>query len=102
VLNNADKGLGYSIHQSAEEAPYVPTGKEEKYKTKAFIHVFVQRFAKALALGVSLGVTLVFTDFSSVHWLSVFTLPVIAAWLFAARHAGRRFAELTADIPEAS
>ena len=53
ALNTADNGFSYSINQSAKEALYVPTTREEKYKAKAFIDMFVQRFAKALAVGLS-------------------------------------------------
>ena len=95
LLNTADNGFSYSINQSAKESLYVPTTKEEKYKAKAFIDMFLQRFAKALAVGISLGVTAVFTDFESIRWLSAVTVPLILIWLFAARYAGRRFAEMT-------
>jgi AAA family ATP:ADP antiporter len=94
-LNTADNAFSYSINQSAKEALYVPTTKDEKYKAKAFIDMFVQRFAKAVAVAVSLGVTAWFQDFSSVRWLSLFTVTVIGLWLVAARYAGRRFQEMT-------
>ncbi len=100
LLNIADNGFSYSINQSAKEALYVPTSKEEKYMAKAFIDMFVQRFAKAIAVGVSLGTTLVFAEFATVRWLSLFTVPVIAVWLYAARYAGRRFAALAGVDPE--
>ena len=51
---------------------------------------------------MSLGITLVFNDFASVRWLSLFTLPVLALWLFAVRYAGRRFSEMTDEKREAS
>lgn len=95
LLNTADNGFSYSINQSAKEVLYVPTTRDEKYKAKAFIDMFVQRFAKALAVGVSLGITTVFTDFSSVRWLSLFTTVMIVFWLLAARYAGRHFREVT-------
>jgi len=95
ALNTADNGFSYSINQSAKEALYVPTTRDEKYKAKAFIDMFVQRFAKAVAVGLSLGITLVFKDFESIRWLSLVTLPIIAVWILAVRHAGRRFAEWT-------
>ncbi len=95
LLNTADNGFSYSINQSAKEALYVPTTKEEKYKAKAFIDMFVQRFAKALAVGLSLGITLAFQDFSSVRWLGLLMIPVLAVWIFAAGYAGRRFREAT-------
>jgi AAA family ATP:ADP antiporter len=95
ALNTLDNGFSYSINQSAKEALYVPTTKDEKYKAKAFIDMFVQRFAKAVAVVVSLGITSVFKEFSSIRWLSVFTIAVIVLWIIAARYAGRRFQEIT-------
>ncbi len=90
-LNTADNGLSYSINQSAKEALYVPASRDEKYKAKAFIDMFIQRFAKALAVGISLIVTSVFTDFSSIRWLSVGTAVIVAVWIFAVRYAGDQF-----------
>jgi len=97
LLNTADNAFSYSINQSAKEALYVPTTRDEKYKAKAFIDMFVQRFAKAIAVGVSLGITTVFADFSSVRWLSLFTVVMILFWLVAARYAGRHFREATSS-----
>jgi AAA family ATP:ADP antiporter len=97
MLNTADNGFSYSINQSAKEALYVPTTRDEKYKAKAFIDMFVQRFAKAVAVGLSLGITLVFDSFESIRWLSLVTLPIILLWILAVRHAGRRFAELAGE-----
>ena len=94
-LNTLDNGFSYSINQSAKEALYVPTTTDEKYKAKAFIDMFVQRFAKAVAVGVSLGITMVFREFSSLRYLSAFTLGIIVVWIFAVRYAGRRFKDMT-------
>jgi AAA family ATP:ADP antiporter len=71
----------------------VPTTKDEKYKAKAFIDMFVQRFAKALAVFLSLGITMAFSGFESVRWLSLVTVVILALWIVAARYAGRVFAE---------
>ncbi len=90
LLNTVDNGFSYSINQSAKEALYVPTTPDEKYKTKAFIDMFVQRFAKAVAVAVSLGITAIFKDFTSLRWLSVFTIVIIVLWIVAARYAGKR------------
>jgi AAA family ATP:ADP antiporter len=95
LLNTADNAFNYSINQSAKEALYTPTTREEKYKAKAFIDMFVQRFAKALAVGVSLLITTLMTDFSSVRWLSIVTGAAALLWMGAAYYAGKRFAELT-------
>lgn len=95
MLNTVDNGFSYSINQSAKETLYVPTTRDEKYKAKAFIDMFVQRFAKAVAVGVSLVITSVFTDFSSIRWLSIVTVLITVAWILAARYAGGRFRERT-------
>lgn len=96
LLNTADNGFAYSINQSAKEALYVPTSKDEKYKAKAFIDMFVQRFAKSLAVIVSLGITVVFQSFAGIRWLSLFTIAIMMLWFFAVRYAGKRFQEMTA------
>ena len=93
ALNTCDNGFSYSINQSAKEALYVPTTKDEKYKAKAFIDMFVQRFAKALAVFLSLGITMAFSGFESIRWLSLVTVVILVLWIAAARYAGRVFAE---------
>ena len=97
LLNTADNGFSYSINQSAKEALYVPTSREEKYKAKAFIDMFVQRFAKVLAVVVSLGITMAFDDFSSVRWLSLIVIVILVFWVIAVRYAGRKFNEKSAS-----
>ena len=97
LLNTADNGFSYSINQSAKETLYVPTTREEKYKAKAFIDMFIQRFAKAIAVLLSLGVTILFSEYSSVRWLSVAVLLAVIAWIFLIRFVGKRFDELVSD-----
>ncbi|MFT5373477.1 MAG: AAA family ATP:ADP antiporter [Candidatus Latescibacterota bacterium] len=93
LLNTADNGFSYSINQSAKEVLYVPTTRDEKYKAKAFIDMFVQRFAKALAVGLSLLITTYFAGFESLRWLSLLTVLLLVLWIFAVRYVGRVFAE---------
>ena len=93
ALNTADNGFSYSINQSAKEALYVPTTRDEKYKAKAFIDMFVQRFAKAVAVFLSLGITMAFTGFESIRWLSLITVAILIGWIAAVRYAGRVFKE---------
>ncbi len=101
MLNTADGAFNYSINQSAREALYTPVSRDEKYKAKAFIDMFVQRFAKALAVGLSLLITTSFTSFETVRWLSLVVLAVVAMWIVAARYAGKHFRELShEDAPE--
>jgi AAA family ATP:ADP antiporter len=95
LLFTADNGFSYSINQSAKESLYVPTSKDEKYKAKAFIDMFIQRFAKVLAIGLSLIITTIFTAFNTFRWLSLLTAVILVIWIIAARYAGKRFAALT-------
>lgn len=94
LLNTADNAFSYSINQSAKEALYVPTTREEKYKAKAFIDMFVQRFAKSVAVGITLLMTGLFEGFSGLRWLSLVVAVILIVWIFAARYAGRKFDEL--------
>ncbi|MFT5450879.1 MAG: AAA family ATP:ADP antiporter [Enterobacterales bacterium] len=91
LMPSIDGGLAYSLNQSAKEVLYVPTSKDEKYKAKAFIDMFVQRFAKVIAIGVTLIITSYFQDFESVRWLSIGTFITIFLWLIAVRYAGNEF-----------
>lgn len=91
LLNTVDNAFNHSINQSAKEILYVPTNRDEKYKAKAFIDVFIQRCAKTVAIIISLVITAVFTDFSDLWILSVVTLGVIVVWFSRVRHVGREF-----------
>jgi AAA family ATP:ADP antiporter len=95
LIPSSDGGFSYSLNQSAKEALYVPTSKDEKYKAKAFIDMFIQRFAKVLAIGVSLVITSFFKEFSTIRWLSLGTLCMVILWLIAVRFAGHKFTEMT-------
>jgi len=97
-LNTIDNGFSYSINQSAKEALYVPTTQDEKYKAKAFIDMFVQRLAKAVAVGISLAITTVFIEFSSLRWLSLFTIVIVMIWIIAVRYAGKKFKERASSV----
>ncbi len=97
LLFTADNGFSYSINQSSKESLYVPTTKDEKYKAKAFIDMFIQRFAKVVAIGLSLAITAIFTTFGAFRWLSLVTVAILTIWILAARYVGKRFAELTSE-----
>jgi AAA family ATP:ADP antiporter len=102
LLNTVDNAFAYSVHQSAREALYTPTTREEKYKAKAFIDMFVQRFAKALAVGIGLLVTSIFASFETIRYLSLFTLLLALTWGLVAVYAGRKFHELSARLERES
>ena len=59
------------------------------------IPVGVTKPRKVLAIGVSLITNMYFADFSTVRWLSLFTLAIVTIWIVAARYAGKQFRALT-------
>ena len=77
-LAASDRGLNYSIQQATKESLYVPLTDVQKYKSKAFIDMFVDRAAKALAafaliaiiraVGASVTVSLVVAIVSMAGW----------------------------------
>ena len=97
-LNTVDNGLNYSINQSARESLYTPLSRDEKYKAKAFIDMFLYRTAKVVAIGVALllGVC-VGEEFTTVRLLSFLTIALAVAWIFIARYAGNQFRALSGD-----
>ena len=98
MLSSSDNALSYSVNQSAREALYTPTSRDEKYKAKAFIDMFVQRGAKALAVGLGLGIgALTGGDFESLRWLSLVSMLLLVGWLAAAAYAGSQFRSITQD-----
>jgi AAA family ATP:ADP antiporter len=95
LLNTTDNGLNYSVNQSARESLYTPTSRDEKYKAKAFIDMFVQRAAKAVAVGINLILAAVVGGLAGARWLSIIVIALVAVWILAASYAGRRFQEIS-------
>jgi AAA family ATP:ADP antiporter len=91
MLSASDNAFNYSINQSAREALYTVTTREEKYKAKAFIDMFIQRFAKAIAVVLGLGITSIISGFAGVRWLTLLTIPLLVAWILIVRFLGRSF-----------
>lgn len=95
LMSASDNSLNYSINQSAREALYVPTTRDEKYKAKAFIDMFVQRFAKVIAVILNLSVV-AYVSLENVRWLAMASILVLVLWISIVRFAGRKFEELAA------
>lgn len=89
-MSASDNGMNYSINQSAKEALYVPTTRDEKYKAKAFIDMFVQRTAKVGAIGLNLSVSAI-VGIEGVRWLSIPTMALLAVWVVVVWRLGRSF-----------
>lgn len=91
LLNTADNAFAYSLNQSAKEILYVPLSRDEKYRAKAFIDIFLLRTAKAFAVAAGLVLSMIFAGFDNVRWLSVLVLALLALWVFAVRWLSREY-----------
>jgi AAA family ATP:ADP antiporter len=96
-LNTVDNGLNYSINQSARESLYTPLCRDEKYKAKAFIDMFLYRSAKVAAVGLALLLGAVVEEFTAVRVLSFFTILLALVWIGIAGYAGDQFQAMTED-----
>jgi ATP:ADP antiporter, AAA family len=96
VMSTSDNALSYSINQSAREGLYVPLTRDEKYKAKAFIDMFVQRAAKTGAVALNLVVS-GSIGMAGVRWLSLAVVAAVGAWIALVRWLGRQHAALAAE-----
>ncbi|MBA4742572.1 MAG: hypothetical protein H2060_07685 [Azoarcus sp.] len=91
LLNTADNAFAYSLNQSAKEILYVPLSRDEKYRAKAFIDIFLLRSAKALAVALGLALSVIFAGFDNIRWLSLLVLALLTLWVLAVRWLGREY-----------
>jgi ATP:ADP antiporter, AAA family len=89
VENSTD----YSLQNTARQALFLPTSREEKYKAKAAIDTFFVRTGDVLSTGlVFLSVQLSL----SVQTLSLINVFLIVLWLLVVFRIGRSYGALTA------
>jgi ATP:ADP antiporter, AAA family len=98
LIKASDKGLAYSLNQSVRELLYIPISPEQKYKSKIFIDMFLNRFAKGLG-AVILAVLLWIVPGSpgsqgAVRYISLIVLVIIAVWIFLNFRISREYAGL--------
>jgi ATP/ADP translocase len=90
ALSAADRGLNYSLQQATKETLYVPLSDAQKYKSKAFIDMLMDRFGKALS-AVSLIVVIAVAGISITVSLGV-AVAALVLWVFCAESLGRAYA----------
>ena len=86
-LAASDRGLNYSVQQATKESLYVPLTDVQKYKSKAFIDMFVDRAAKALAAFALIGIIAVAG--ASVTLSLGVAIASMVGWAIAAARLGR-------------
>jgi len=101
LIKASDKGLAYSLNQSVRELLYIPISPEQKYKSKIFIDMFLNRFAKGLG-AIILAVLLWLVPRAPgtqggqgiIRYISLIVLVIIAVWVFLNFRIGREYANL--------
>lgn len=101
LIKASDKGLAYSLNQSVRELLYIPISPEQKYKSKIFIDMFLNRFAKGLG-AVILAVLLWLVPREpatqggqgAIRYISLIVLAIIAVWVFLNFRIGREYTNL--------
>jgi AAA family ATP:ADP antiporter len=89
-----DNGLNYSLQQTARESLFTPTSRDEQYKARAFINMFVQRVAKGVSIFVALGLAAIGVGLRSLSAATIVTLVLLT---LCSIYAGRRFPRLEAN-----
>jgi AAA family ATP:ADP antiporter len=101
LIKASDKGLAYSLNQSVRELLYIPISPEQKYKSKIFIDMFLNRFAKGFG-AVILWVLLFFVRKGSasggtegaIQYISLIVLGLIVVWVFLNLRIGGEYADI--------
>jgi AAA family ATP:ADP antiporter len=90
----AENSTDYSLNNTARQALFLPTTREEKYKGKQAVDSFFQRAGDVMAAVMWFGGTkLVGLAFNQ---LALVNLVLIAGWLVVAVAIGRRYRKLVA------
>jgi AAA family ATP:ADP antiporter len=91
VLENS---TDYSLQNTARQALFLPTSREEKYKAKAAIDTFFIRIGDLL----STGLVFLSVQFAlSVQTLTLINVSLVALWLLLVTGIGRSYRALTAE-----
>ncbi len=87
LIKASDKGLAYSLNQSVRELLYIPISPEQKYKSKIFIDMFLNRFAKGVGAVILMALLFIVprgTGYGEGDWaipaISLVVLALIMVW----------------------
>lgn len=90
----AAKGINYALGQPSKEQLYIPTTKEAKYKSKAWIEMFGSRGSKAIGAGFKWMSGVVKTITGSANaglgFLAVASLCICGGWFLTALYLGKK------------
>ncbi|MCI0415630.1 hypothetical protein L0222_22880 [bacterium] len=95
----SDNGLNYSIQQTSRESLYAVTTPEDKYKSRAFTNMFIQRLAKGLGIYILIGLGMLGLKGASARYLSLVTVIVMVILVVLSIYTGRQFAKKETEQP---
>lgn len=87
------KGINYAFGQPSKEQLFIPTTKDAKYKSKAWVDMFGSRGSKALGSGITWASHEVRTLTSvngALAFLLIITLSICGQWFLAALYLGKK------------
>ncbi len=92
------KAVNYALNQPSMKQLYIPTSKDAKYKSQAFIEMYGSRGSKALASSVNLWRKTFIQKFGGVAGVEKFifmctiaSLGIVGVWLPVTFYLGRKF-----------
>ncbi len=95
LIKASDKSLAYSLNQSVRELLYIPISPEQKYKSKIFIDMFINRFAKGLGAIILMILLFLFPARTmSLRAISLTTMLLILGWILLNLQAGSEYSNL--------
>ncbi len=88
----AENATEYSLQNTVQNALFLPTTREQKYKAKQVTDSFSKRFGDTLAaLTVFVGVNLLGTN---IRFFALLNIVLVLIWLAVAYRIGREYKEL--------
>ena len=88
------KAINYALNQTSKEQLYIPTTKDSKYKSKAWIDGFGSRSSKATSSGVNLFYKFL-TPNVFIGITSVLSLGLLGVWVMVALYLGKTHKKAT-------
>ncbi|HBL98594.1 TPA: hypothetical protein DDZ86_03035 [Candidatus Dependentiae bacterium] len=81
------KGINYALGQPSKEQLYIPTSRDAKYKSKAWVDTFGSRFSKATGSGI---MGLRYGAGASMVMVTAVTFSVCIFWFLVALFLGKK------------
>ena len=104
LIKASDKSLAYSLNQSVRELLYIPISVEQKYKSKVFIDMFLNRFAKgvgAVILVILLWIIPAGAEMAktkmAVIYISLVAMLIISGWVFLNLKVSRGYTNMVKE-----